>query len=148
MAWITLSEADVKGALTSDELSKYREAGATEAETDPLTPILANAELEVRGYVGARYPMATTGIPDVLKNDALDIVVHRLAKRLNFEEGEQRKKAYDDAIEKLTMVAKGDLPLAIDTPEAAADPPESVGGAELVNYTERVYTGSELSGIY
>ena len=148
MAWITLTESDVKGALTNDELSKYREAGATESEVDPLTPILANAMLEVRGYVGAKYPMAVMGIPDVLKNDALDIVVHRLCKRLNMEEGEQRKKAYDDAIEKLTMIAKGDLPIAIDTPESAAAAPESVGGAELVNYTDRTYKGSDLAGIY
>lgn len=148
MAWITISAADVEAALTVEELNKYREAGASESQPDPLTPILANAELEVRGFIGATYPMATTGVPDVLKNVTLDIVVHRLCKRLNYEEGDQRKKAYDEAIDLLTMIAKGDLPMAIDTPTTEAAPPEGPGGSELVSSTTRTYKGSDLDGIY
>jgi len=106
MPWITLLETDVKAALNHAELQAYRSKLAADQD-DPLPTLIADVVAEVRGYVAARHPIESEGIPHALKNAALDLVVYRLSKRCQTATEEQRKPAADDAVALLRRVAEG-----------------------------------------
>jgi phage gp36-like protein len=109
MAWITLTEANVLAHLNDAETDTYRNRIA-DGQADPLTEIIADTTSEVRGYCLRQVPtLPATGIPPSLKNVGLDIIIYRLAKRIQTASEAQRKPAYDDAIRKLEMVANGKL---------------------------------------
>lgn len=107
VSWITISETQVKASLNDDELRLYREKIA-EGDADPLSGIIADVVAEVRGYVLTRHPPGAAGtIPPGLRNAAVDIIIYRLAKRLQIKSEEQRKPANDDAVALLQRVAEG-----------------------------------------
>jgi len=106
MSWITIVEADVKASLNEQELEAYRSRIAN-GDSDPIPSIIPDVTAEVRGYVGTSWPLEASGIPQSLKNAAVDIIIYRLCKRVHIAGAEQRKDAADDAVELLKRVADG-----------------------------------------
>lgn len=106
MSWITLTEADIHQALNSTEIEAYR-GKIDAAQDDPLTGILTDVTAELRGYLVTRYTLPASGIPQSLKNSAVDIAVHRLCKRVHTGTEQTRKDAADAAFRKLDEVAAG-----------------------------------------
>ncbi len=131
MAWINLTEGDVLDNLNAAEVETYREK-IRDDQTDPLATILADTEQDVRDYVrGQVTSMPASGIPSGAKNQAIDIAIWRLCKRVQTGTENQRKGAYDEAIKKLEKIAKGDLQVE-DPSGASGDTGSSWGSRPLI----------------
>jgi phage gp36-like protein len=108
MSWISLTATDVRDNLNDAEYEEYRRHVGPD-QADPMASILADVTAEVRGYVSTEHEISgTTGIPQSLKNAAIDIAIYRLAKRCHMGTEQQRKPAADAAVTLLQRVAEGD----------------------------------------
>ena len=108
MSWVTLSTTDVRDNLNDAEFEEYRRHVGPD-QADPMTSILADVTAEVRGYVSTEHEISgKVGVPQSLKNAAIDIAIYRLAKRCHMGSEQQRKPAADAAVELLQRVAEGD----------------------------------------
>lgn len=139
MAWVTIIESDVKGALSNGELESYRNLVAN-GDTDPLAGIIADVTAEVRGYIVTRYTLpSAAGLPQSLKNAAVDIIVYRLCKRAKTSTEDQRKPAADDARALLERVADGKHGVedATDATTAAASAGALPSIGERTRYFDR-----------
>lgn len=154
MAWITLTEADVKTRLAGAELTAYKgsavASGITGAEI--LEEILEGTIREVRGRVAAcdRNELGDgLTIPDELRHHALAIVVYRLITRLPLPATsplvEQRRAAYDDAQEALDKVAKCEF--AIEQPTTVSSEVTAGGSSVVLTQRTNKVTGSSLGSL-
>lgn len=103
------TEADLKtrfGAQVIDELKLGRED--EEEPVDVVQVALQDAEEEINGYIGSRYPLPLANVPSNLKRIACDIARYRLYTE---DPLEHITKLYDDAIAFLKRVQdkKADL---------------------------------------
>jgi phage gp36-like protein len=110
VAWITLAESDVLERLNNAELDSYK-AKVADLQADPLPGILTSAIEDARDYCRKQissFPAAIT-IPPGLKRSVVDIAIYDLCKRIQTGTENQRKGAYDEAMEKLNLVASGEV---------------------------------------
>lgn len=123
MPWGTLTASDIEAHLNAGELEDYRQHCVGQA--DPLPTIIADVVSLARGYVGARYTCEATGIPDEVRVSAIDLVIHRLAKRVRKagENDEDRRQAAEEAMRLLRDVAEGNF--ALPSTEASDTDPRS-----------------------
>lgn len=117
MAWREITAADVEAHLNAGELAEYRKHSVE--HDDPLPVLIEDVTQLVRGYVGVRYPLGSRGIPDELRVPSIDLVIHRLAKRVTRagEDDADRRAAAEAATRLLDAVREGGFAIA---PEAAS----------------------------
>ena len=113
MAWITLTEDNVRERLSWPELSAFKTWHLKAGQDDPVPETIVRVVNEVRGYVSgcARNVLGPAGtIPDSLADAALSLMRWRLATRLPGASqallDESRKQEYDDALRLLRDVAR------------------------------------------
>lgn len=122
MAYITREDLEQRFGI--DEIAQLLDDDADDSESteeaDTLTPAIADAESIVDGYVGTRYTLPLTEVPNLIKNWSSDIARFKLWDAKAPEEVRQR---YEDAIAALKDLAKGliNLPLETDVPITGAD---------------------------
>lgn len=149
MAWITptwkslyqvmgASEIEALGSiqkdpgdyLVTDQQEKLVNDAGQPLVTDPpyenlLTPVITRTVNLVRGYIDAsgRYTLGEDGtIPESLESTTLDLAVVEAWKRLGgdlLDINDQRAKSYEEAIERLKMVSRGEFGIA--EPETPSD---------------------------
>lgn len=118
MSWGELQPADIEAHLGDGELAEYRQHAS--AIEDPLPTVIADVTSLVRGYVGVRYRLVSPGIPDELRAPAIDLVIHRLAKRVRKggDDDGDRAKAAERALQTLRDVAEAKFAIADDSASA------------------------------
>jgi hypothetical protein len=81
--WLDITETHIRTRLSSTELTAFRQASQVPGDTDPLEGIIEIVTSYVRGSVAAcpKNSLATTGIPAVLLDAALDMIVVRIMQR-------------------------------------------------------------------
>lgn len=132
MTWVVPAESHVLAALNAAETDNYRGHLAT-GQPDPLPAILAAVTDEVRGYVARQARLSAPGVPAALLNATVDLVIWRLAKRIQTQTVAQRKDAADAAYARLEAVARGDIALETDTlPDPPPAPPPAWGSAPRI----------------
>lgn len=77
---------------------------------------IEDADSEIDGYVGSRYPVPMSHVPPVLRKLSADIAIYNLYSRRQGAP-EHRDRRYQDAIRFLESVAKGDVSLGATDPE-------------------------------
>lgn len=142
MAWITptweslyqvlsAAEIEVLGSLqkypgdklTTDQGELLVTDQGNTLVTDPpydnlLSPVISRTVAMVRGYIDAsgRYTLGESGtIPESLESTMLDVAVVEAWKRLGgdmLDLNDRRSAAYDDAMERLRSVARGEFGIA------------------------------------
>lgn len=116
--------------LVTDQQKKLVTDKGNTLVTDPpydnlLTPVVTRTVNLIRGYIDAsgKYVLGESGsIPEALESTFLDICVVEAWKRLGgalLDIEEQRSKSYEDAIERLKAVARGEFGIA--EPETPSD---------------------------
>lgn len=148
--WTTITEAKVIAKLSGPEIAAMKTAALQAAQSNPLTEIIAQVVLEVRGYIAAcpnNILGEGTTIPEELLGAAVSRVRFELATRLPVATllTEDRRSANRDAIRLLEQVAA--CKFLIVQPETAA--PEQAGGpaVQAVSTTTKRYGRSNLSGL-
>lgn len=119
MPWSQITTADIEASLNWPELQKYRDIRDQE-HADPLPILIEHVANLIRGACAAQLDLSRINapaplIPPSLVNSAIDIIIHRLCKRVATETQQQRKQPADDAIALLKLVALGQYP--IETPD-------------------------------
>lgn len=112
MAWVAISEDDLREYLSGQELDAFRNATQAPGESDPVQGILDKVTVLVRGYILGcpRYSLGGDGkLPEVLLDAACCIAVVKIMARAGgavLDPAGERKKAADKARELLTLVSQ------------------------------------------
>lgn len=144
MAWTVLAESHLLESINDAELQQYRTIHTQAGQSDPVAGTLENVSNLVRGYVNQQNDLEATGIPPSLITAAVDIAIYRLAKRVSDALAEKKKPAFDEAMELLAMVAKGEF--AVEDAETVSEGPE-VAPVEIVSAPARKTTRTKLEGL-
>jgi hypothetical protein len=110
MSWVTLTEANVIAKLSGPELAAMKTAALGTAQANPLTEVISQVVLEIRGYVAAcaRNKLGDGAtIPDELLGAAVSRCRFELATRLPVSSllTEDRRTANANALTLLRDVA-------------------------------------------
>jgi len=120
-----VTKQDMIDSFSLTELVQLTDEHDTgDIDDSKLDLAITKTDAIVDSYIGSRYGLPLSTVPDVLVNYACDIVRYKLSKDRVTEEVENRHK---DAIDWLMRVANGKATLGID--EATAD---NVGGSVTV----------------
>ena len=114
---IQLSDHDNQGTINSDVVNRA----------------ISDAEGEIDGHLGGRYPLPITPVPKSLERIACDIARYYL---YDDNATEQVSKRYNDAVKFLQGVGRGDINIGIAT----------TGGKPTSQNTATVISGGSVFG--
>jgi phage gp36-like protein len=123
----------------------------TTVELATLQQALSDASAEIDGYLDGRFALPLTDPPAVLPRLTCDIAMYRLQSLRPLLDVEDARKRYEDAVELLVRVARGEvtLGLATDNVEPAAASGSVVtqaGGDPGGALPQRVFDRGSLKG--
>jgi phage gp36-like protein len=115
----------------------------TTINTTVLQQALDDASAEIDGYLGGRFTLPLTDVPEVLNRLVCDVAVYRLQSLRPIHDLADARRRYDDALAMLTKVASGEMTLGI-----GADGHETAiaQGAEQVIGPVRIFTRKSMKG--
>ena len=99
MAWTRPTRDDLTATLSAEEVDAFAQSADF---GDAVDATLAQTAAAVRGFVragGCRVASGEGLIPPSLVPFAMDYAAFRLLKRFNVPVGEDRRKAYEDALD-------------------------------------------------
>jgi phage gp36-like protein len=105
--------------------------------TATLQQALSDASAEIDGYLESRLELPLIDPPTVLSRLACDIAVYRLQSLRPMHDLADARKRYDDAVEFLLRVARGEVTLGLATDNAE---PQQAEGAVVTR------SGGDSSG--
>ncbi len=110
MAYSTL--ADLKRVLPSERLETLTDDPELgQIDEDVITEAIAQADSEIDTYLGGRYDVPLTTVPNIIRRCSGDIAIYILYKRLVEEIPDARRGAYKDALRVLERINAGKLSL-------------------------------------
>jgi len=122
----------------------------TTVNTLTLDQALTDASAEIDGYLQSRFTLPLTEPPAVLPRLACDIAMYRLQSLRPLHDVADARKRYEDAVELLVRVARGEvtLGLAADNaaPAAAGSAVTQAGGDPSGALPARVFDRGSLKG--
>jgi phage gp36-like protein len=114
------------------------DVGSGVIDTAVTDTALETADVEIDGYLGARYPLPLATVPPVIAKQAVDIAIYNLyARRMGPPEHWQKR--YENVIRFLERVADGRISLG------AGDPEPPAADEAMVSSAERIFTRTNLS---
>ena len=148
MAWITVTEDDVKTRLAGAEVTALKSAALASGQSDPLPEIISQCVDEVRGYIAAcdeNELEEGEKIPQKLLAATLALIRYRMATRIPGRLlNEERKQEYTDAIRLLERVSE--CKFAIEEPETVEDETTATPTPSISGNTRR-FTRETQDGI-
>jgi len=120
MAWIRPTRDDLIATLSAREADAFSRSADF---GDTVDTILSQTAAAVRGFVragGCRVASGEGLIPQSLIPFAMDYATYRLLKRFRVSVGDDRRKAYEDALELFKKVASGQMSVEPDDDADAA----------------------------
>lgn len=146
MAYCTLS--DITGVIPQRELIQLTDddippAAVNQAVVDQA---IAAADTLINGYIGDRYSIPFTGVPELLKTIALDVVVYRIyLRRKKGDPPEGIKAAYDNSLKLLRDVQAGKLSLGVT--DTGAVVPQNSAAAPSISSSPRLCSRESMQGL-
>lgn len=140
MAWVSLTEADVRTRLSSAEVAALNAVHVAAGDTQTLPRVIAQVVDEVRGYIAATGNTDLEDgakIPGKLVGAALALIRYRLISSLPNQSliTEPRKQEYNDAIRLLERVADGKF--RVEEPVVASTESIKYAGPKITGKTRR-----------
>jgi hypothetical protein len=122
--WVEVTESDLASIISQREIDAFRSDGPLDG-SDPIEKLLARTVATVRGYIscngGVRMEPFGKKIPEGLVIAAMDFTAAKLLKRLNIPLNEDRREAFQKAVELFENIAIGKITPESWTPDGAAD---------------------------
>ena len=97
----------------------------TTVNTAPIDQAIEDASAEIDGYLESRFALPLTDPPAVLNRLTCDIAMYRLQSLRPLHDMADARKRYDDALNLLLRVARGEVTLGLATDNL--EPPQSPG---------------------
>lgn len=147
MAWVTITAAMVRGAMSAPELSAINVAAIAGGQ-DPLDDITGTAVQEARAHIAdcaSNALAAGETVPERCVHHILAIIRFRMLTRIDMEVSEDRRTEYKTALRFFERVAE--CKVAIEAPEGATEASGSQPSVETISTRARVATRSSLSGL-
>jgi phage gp36-like protein len=144
-----ITDADIAPSLVATASLVFLtndDADAVVVDSDVLDTLIGDAESEVDGYVGFRYALPLSSIPNLVKRLSARVARYRLYTRRPGSPEEWLQKDYDNAIAQLERIRDGKLSLGLT--EAGADPAAGFDGGTAVQSTsrERIFGRANTEG--
>ena len=133
MSWTKPTTEGLTATLSSAEVTAFGRSAGFE---DAATVILSQTAATVRGFVragGVRLSAADGLVPPSLLAFAYDFAAYRVLKRMNIRVGEDRRKAYEDAMEMFRRVAEGKMAVEPDVDDDGTSLPSVTPAAAPAN---------------
>ena len=143
--WITIALADVQASINNSELTAALSTALAGGQAAPLTVLIPDVTLQVRGYCANRNTLGPDGtVPQELKNAAIDIIIYRAACRVN-KAMTEKKPAFDAAMQMLKDVSSGAMKISV--PIAPTVVVTSAPSPAMPPYVRRDFGYNEERGI-
>lgn len=123
MPWIKPTTDGLTATVSAAEVGAFSRSAGFE---DAAEAVLAQTAAAVRGFVragGVRLSAADGLVPPSLLAFAYDFAAYRLLKRMNIRVGEDRRKAYEDAMDMFRRVAEGKMAVEPDVEDTGTSMP-------------------------
>jgi len=133
------TQADIEKLLTPAQLVQLTDDNQDGlADATILTEAIAQADAEIDGYLGSRYPVPVSPVPALLRQLSVAISIWRLYGRRGMT-NERRRQDYEDAVAKLKALATGTMVLPAtgggEVATDASDQPEASRSSEDRTFT-------------
>jgi len=115
----------------------------TTVNTTALQQSLDDASAEIDGYLGGRFALPLTDVPEVLNRLTCDVAIYRLQSLRPIHDLADARRRYDDAIAMLTKVASGGMTLGIGADGHETDIAQ---GAEQAAGPARIFNRKSMKG--
>ena len=148
MPWIRPTETDLAAVLSQREIDAFRRSPSATGAADPVADAIAQAADLARGYCrsNGNLRMGPAGtVPRSLAAPVMDIAAYAILRRLPVPVGEDRRRAYEEAMRILRDVAEGRT-----TPEGdgeADDAPAGTVAVAVAVSSRRRVTPAKLEGL-
>jgi phage gp36-like protein len=148
-------------ATTNDMIARYpnrdlvqltnEDPTQTVVNTAALQQVVNDASAEIDGYLESRFTLPLSDPPAVLNRLTCDIAIYRLQSLRPLHDLADARKRYEDAVELLVRVARGEvtLGLALDNiePSTAADAVLTQAGGDASGVLpQRLFDRGSLKG--
>lgn len=147
MAWVEVTEAMVKGAMSSPELGAINVAAVASGQ-NPLADITSTAVQEARAHIAdcANNSLAAgETVPERCVHHILAIIRFRMLTRVNMAVSEDRRAEYKAALHFFERVAE--CKVAIEAPEGETEASGCTPSMETVASRTRVASRDAMKGL-
>ncbi len=111
MAYST--QADLEKELESEQLVQLADDNDDGiADVAVIADVIAKSDGIIDGYLGTRYTVPVTPVPDLVRGFSVAIAIYRLFGRRN-QKNDARTRAYDDALKMLAAISRGTATLGV-----------------------------------
>jgi phage gp36-like protein len=119
----------------------------TEINTSVIDQALADASAEIDGYLDGRFALPLTDVPAMLDRLACDVAMYRMQSLRPLHDMADARKRYEDAIELLVRVARGEVTLGL-TPDnlEPAEGLNEIAINECRGNGTRIFSRSSMKG--
>ena len=141
MAYCTLD--DIKRQLPEAVVMSLTDDSVTgSVDEGVVAEAIADADAEINAWMGGRYQVPFSPVPDVIRKISIDIAVYNLESRRDGDPPEVRKDRYRNAVKLLESIARGIVTIGAEESAAPAGP------ADLPLFTtpDPVFTRETLEG--
>lgn len=110
---------------------------------------IRDADAEIDGYLGKRYPVPVKKTPQVIRKFSKDIAVYNLASRTGIDEDDRENTIYiryKNAIAFLLNVAKGIINIGIDEDGAIGSNGSGAQDGFRMQSNERIFSRNTMRG--
>lgn len=134
------AQGDLETRYGSEELAQLTDrAAGTTINAGVVTRAIADAQAEIDSYVGARYLVPLSPVPDVVNRICCDIARYYLHEdRVT----EQVRKRYEDCVELLRAIATGKAQLSL---AGDGSPAPTADAGVVVSTPARVFSADLLA---
>lgn len=141
---------DIEALYGADELRGVldlaRDEPLTGEHTARIDKALTECASQIDAYLGTRFVLPLSVVPDVLSSFAIDMAMYRLALR-NGRPRDELRTRYDDAIKFLRSVAEGKASLPGVGTDGSPDSDASFGSNADVQFVSRDRTFNRKTGL-
>lgn len=136
------AQSDLLSQISESQLISLTDDHNTGAVVESIvTQAIADADSEIDGWIGKKYSVPLTTVPDIVKKLSIDISLYNLYSRSRGIP-EDRKDRYRNAITFLKSVAKGEATLGEDDPGGSP----TIEGIEMNVGADRTFDRDSLEG--
>jgi len=139
------TQDDLAALIPAQELAQLTTESGDEADAAVVAGVIAAADAEIDSYLLVRYKLPLAATPARVKALSVDLAIYKLYGRRGVT-NEARRKAYEDAVKFLQLVAKGLAVIEgadnVEPPGQAQDVTEISSGGGL---GERVFDRGKMS---
>ena len=142
MAYCT--QDDIEKLIPAAELARLTTENEVEPDAAVVAKCIADADAEIDGYLGIRYQVPLSPVPDLVKAISVDLAIYNLHKRRPLlPMPETCRQSYADRIGFLKAVVAGNATVGA----SAAEPPAVSQDVAEIGSSTRIFSADGLKGL-